>query len=78
TGPCPAGPLLSPPRDEMEFLRQLALAGNMRDIKQRSDHLRSVDPRYGPFADRLRDLARRYQSQAILVLVNHYLEESDR
>jgi len=71
------GELLAPPPDEMEILRQLALAGNMRDIKQRSDHLKRIDARYAPFADQLRDLARRYQSQAILALVKQYLKESE-
>jgi signal transduction histidine kinase/CheY-like chemotaxis protein len=70
-------PLLAPPHDEMETLRQLALVGNMRVLTQQSDHLEALDPRYGPFAKRLRDLARRYQSQAILALVNQHLKEPD-
>jgi PAS domain S-box-containing protein len=74
--PTPAvstGPLLAPPPEEMEILRRLALTGNMRDIRQRSEHIRALDPRYVPFADRLHDLARRYQSQAILALVRQHL-----
>lgn len=72
------GRLLAPPPEEMEVLRQLALAGNMRDIRQRSAHLRRIDARYAPFADRLYELARRYQSQAVLALVNQYLTEIER
>jgi len=76
--PAPStGPLLAPPQHEMEILRELALAGNMRAIKQRCEHLKALDPRYGPFADRLRDLARRYQSQAIVALVKQYLTETE-
>ncbi len=71
------GPLLAPPPEEMKFLRQLALTGNMRDLKKRGDYLTALDVRYAPFADRLRDLARRYQSQAILALVNQYMKEPD-
>ncbi|HVK93547.1 MAG TPA: response regulator, partial [Noviherbaspirillum sp.] len=67
-------PLLIPPREEMEALHRLAMRGNMRSISQHADHLVSLDPRYGPFAEKLRALAKGYQSEAVLELVEQYIE----
>ncbi|HJV54292.1 MAG TPA: ATP-binding protein [Noviherbaspirillum sp.] len=68
--------MASPPQREMRHLHQLALAGNMRDIRQYAQHLAGLDERYRPFADRLQELAREYQSKAILSLVEQYLTSS--
>ena len=38
----------------------------MRSIGERADHLAAINPDYQPFAHRLRDLAQRFQSRAIL------------
>jgi hypothetical protein len=54
----------------MDALYQLALEGNMRDIRQCADRIEAIDQKYKPFADRLRVLAKSYQSKAILELVN--------
>lgn len=82
--PAPGGTadeFIVPPQEEMEVLHQLALAGNMRDIRDRANYLKNSDPRYGPFVRRLESLAQRYQSQAILALVERCradVAESDR
>jgi anti-sigma regulatory factor (Ser/Thr protein kinase) len=64
--------LLIPPPDEMRVLHQLALTGNMRDIRDRAAYLEDLDPRYAPFAERLANLARRYQSKSILELIERH------
>jgi CheY-like chemotaxis protein len=61
--------IVIPPQEEMDVLYRLALAGNMRDIRDRANYLKDLDPRYGPFVRRLQSLAQRYQSEAILALV---------
>jgi PAS domain S-box-containing protein len=61
--------IVIPPREEMDVLHRLALAGNMRDIGNRANYLKDLDPRYRPFVQRLQSLVQRYQSQAILTLV---------
>ena len=66
-------PLNIPPYEEMQLLYVLALAGNMRDIRQWADHIVSVDEKYQQFADTLRNLAKNYQSQAILDMVEDYM-----
>jgi len=55
-----------PGAEELELLHELARIGNMRSIGERADHLAALDPDYQPFARRLRDLAQRFQSRAIL------------
>jgi len=55
-----------PGSQELELLYELARIGNMRSIGERADHLAGLDPRYQPFAHRLRELAQRFQSRAIL------------
>jgi signal transduction histidine kinase/DNA-binding NarL/FixJ family response regulator len=64
--------VVPPPPDEMEVLRELALAGNMRSIRDRADHVRSLDRRYAAFAAQLRALAEGYQSSAITNLIERY------
>jgi len=55
-----------PGLEELELLYELARIGNMRSIGERADHLAGANPDYQPFARRLRDLAQRFQSRAIL------------
>lgn len=58
-----------PPQDEMGKLHRLAQLGNMQSIIEWANYLRSHDPRYAPFAGKLKSLAERYQSKAISLLV---------
>jgi PAS domain S-box-containing protein len=67
-------PIVVPPADEMEVLHQLARLGNMQHIMAQADRLAQLDERYRPFANRLSFLAKDYQSQAILSMVNRYLK----
>jgi len=69
-----ADPMVVPPKEEIDILYQMALVGNMRNIRQRADYLAALDVRYGPFAHQLRQLTNGYQSQAILDLVEKYAE----
>jgi DNA-binding response OmpR family regulator len=62
-----------PPAEEMLLLHRLALAGDMRAIRRRAEHLERLDSRYRPFARRLGAMAQRYQSQAILAFVEQRL-----
>ena len=58
--------LVVPAAEELELLYELARIGNMRSIGERADYLSCLDQAYQPFAHRLRDLAQRFQSRAIL------------
>ena len=70
------GPLVAPPPEEIEILHELAMAGGMREIHERADHLAALDARYRPFADQLHGLARSYRSKAILDLVRQQLKHT--
>jgi len=64
--------LVPPPPDELEILYFLAKTGNMRNIRAQAEHLSALGPPYGPFAQRLRELADGYQPRAILELVKKF------
>jgi signal transduction histidine kinase/CheY-like chemotaxis protein len=72
--PDAVGPLVAPPPSEVEILHRLALSGNMRDIARRAAHLAELGELYRPFANRLGELAKGYQSKAILTLVKQHLD----
>jgi signal transduction histidine kinase/DNA-binding NarL/FixJ family response regulator len=74
-GQSPA-PLVPLPAEEMEVLLRLAQIGNMRSIRERADHIATLGECYEPFAERLRELADRFQSRAILELVRKYEQGS--
>jgi CheY-like chemotaxis protein len=65
--------LSPPPQAEMETLYQLAMSGNMRNIRKHADYLQTLDERYRPFAEKLRQLAAEFQSEAIVNFVEKYL-----
>jgi PAS domain S-box-containing protein len=69
-------PLVIPPVEEMEVLYRLALRGNMHDIMAYVERLASQDERYRPFADTLSALAKSYQSQAVLRLVEQHRQSA--
>jgi signal transduction histidine kinase/CheY-like chemotaxis protein len=60
---------LVPPGEELEQLYQAALVGSMREIQQLADNLGRLDPRYVLFAKRLSELAKAYQSRALVQLL---------
>jgi PAS domain S-box-containing protein len=65
---------ITPPPAEIERLHALALEGNMRDIVRWAGRLTELEgQRYRHFALRVRFLAERYQSQAILSLAKRCL-----
>ncbi|HEX5339135.1 MAG TPA: PAS domain-containing protein [Gallionella sp.] len=70
-----AGSLVLPSDDELLTLHQLAQRGSMRDIVQYAEHIAVIDPRYRPFAARLRQMAEGFQSKAILAFVEQCLRD---
>jgi signal transduction histidine kinase/DNA-binding response OmpR family regulator len=71
----PPEPLVALPAQELAVLHRLALLGSMRDIARHAAHLSELDGhRYGAFADELKALAKGYQSQAILRLVEQHID----
>jgi signal transduction histidine kinase/DNA-binding NarL/FixJ family response regulator len=61
--------LVVPEPAQMESLRRLAMAGNMRAIRDKADEIAKLDSKYRPFADKITQLALGYQSKALSRLV---------
>ncbi|WP_114951222.1 response regulator [Sphingosinicella terrae] len=60
------------PEDQIESLMKIALSGNMKAIRRQADHLKEIDESYRPFADKIQQLARTYQSSTILSLIEKH------
>ena len=71
-----AGTLIAPPSPEIEALLHSARLGDMRAILQHAARMTELDERYRPFADHLCQLAKAYQSKAMVSFVEQYLERS--
>lgn len=68
--------MVAPPQHELQKLHGLARRGNMRMIAQFATELDELGEIYRPFNEKLRLLAKGYQSQAILTLVDECLKEA--
>ena len=64
-----------PEPEQMEILRKLAEAGNMRATREKAAELAALNEGYRPFADRITKLALGYESKALLRLVEKYAAE---
>lgn len=69
---CVTETMITPPSEQLEVFSRLAKVGNMRDIQRWAAELEANDQRYAAFARRIADLARRYQSKAIMALAEDY------
>jgi PAS domain S-box-containing protein len=69
------GPLISPPLEELEVLHELAISGNMRRIKEQAKHIEQLDEKYIPFAHKVLNLAKNFEDEKILALVEERVRE---
>jgi response regulator RpfG family c-di-GMP phosphodiesterase len=69
------GDLVVPPAQEIEVLWQLTRIGSMREIRERANYLRALDPAYASFAARLETLAQGYHSKELAAFVARYRAE---
>jgi DNA-binding NarL/FixJ family response regulator len=68
-------PLVAPPTDELEVLYELAMLGSMRDIRDRALQLEEQDDKYISFARKLQSLAKGFEDEKIVALVEQYLKK---
>jgi signal transduction histidine kinase len=61
--------LVAPGEEDLARLLDLAKAGNLPAIRREARRLKSLDPRFAPFADHLETLCAAYQSPAVLRLI---------
>ncbi|HSH01481.1 MAG TPA: ATP-binding protein [Anaerolineae bacterium] len=65
--------MVVPEQAQLEELHELAVYGNMRNIRRWAEALAASNSQYELFADKLQALAKSYQSQKILDLVEQHL-----
>jgi signal transduction histidine kinase/ActR/RegA family two-component response regulator len=65
--------LVIPPPNDLESLYEYAMLGSMRKIREHADRLSGEDERYGPFAEKLKELAYGFQEKAIAALLEEHL-----
>lgn len=64
---------VAPPQEELEQLYELAMLGNIYRIQERAKHLLELDKRYAEFANKLHQLARNFEDEQILALIQKHL-----
>ncbi|MCB9102845.1 MAG: PAS domain S-box protein [Anaerolineales bacterium] len=70
-------PALPPPVEILERLLNLAQFGDMDQIQAEAKALANRDPQHAPFAQRLVDLAKRFEDKQIIHLVEEQMEEEN-
>ena len=68
-------PLVAPPADELEVFYELAMLGSMKDIRDRALQLEEQDDKYISFSRKLQSLAKGFEDEKIVALIEQYLEE---
>jgi len=68
-------PLVAPPNAELEVLYELAMLGSMKDIRDRALQLEELDDKYISFSRKLQNLAKGFEDEKIVALVEQYLKE---
>ncbi len=58
-----------PPLSAMAMLFELSKEGDLRAIEEQAMHLRQLDERYAPFADRIAQLAKGFEEDEITILL---------
>ena len=69
-------PLIPPPKAELEAVYELAMEGRMRQVREKAAHIEELDEKYIPFARKIQQLAKSFEDEQIIALVEKYLEEN--
>jgi hypothetical protein len=60
--------------EQLEALYEASMLGMMRSIRKLADEIEQLDAKYAPFAIKVRELARGFEDEKILALVEEYIE----
>lgn len=66
-----------PPPDEMKTLFELAMMGDMAGLQSRAEQLKEIDHKYAPFATKLIILAKNFDEEKALALVEKYMKRRE-
>jgi signal transduction histidine kinase/DNA-binding NarL/FixJ family response regulator len=70
--------LIPPPPQQLEALYQTAMRGIMSEIRKQMDEIEQLDAKYAPFALKVRELARGFEDEQIVALVEEYLSKDEK
>ncbi len=68
--------LICPPQTQLNELLELAKMGNMIGLEKQATHLEAMDKQLGPFANRVRQLAKNFEDELILTFLEQYEEQN--
>jgi len=67
-------PVVPPPLEEIQVLYDLAMKGDMVGLESRAAHLGQMGDEFRPFAGKLRQLAKDFEDEQILTMIESYME----
>ena len=65
--------LIAPPVEELECLYELASIGRMSALRKRLTDLEQLNSQYAAFANKVRELARGFEDEEILALIEEHM-----
>ncbi len=68
-----SGEIIPPGKNELETIYELAMLGKMRRIRNLATEMEERDPKFFPFAGKLRDLANAFEDEKVVEFVKQYL-----
>ena len=70
--------LIPPPQAELNVLYEAAMLGMMSQIRKQMKEIEQLDAKYTPFANKVRELARGFEDEQIMALVEGYLSADSK
>jgi len=70
--------IVPPPQAELEILVELARFGNMDRLQEQAHYLKTLAPKYEPFACTIEQLAAEYEDEKIWIFVTQFLQSDER
>ncbi len=74
---CENKPIIPPAPEDLKKLYESALFGNMQKIEEYATQLAERDAKYLPFADKLKQLAKNFEDEALVVLIERFMEKQE-
>lgn len=68
-------PLIAPHPEELVVLHELARSGRIFNVREQAARLAQLDEAYRPFVDRLQELARGFEVDQIVTLIEQFIKE---
>ena len=63
--------------EDLKKLYESALFGNMHRIQEQAAQLAERDAKYGPFADKLCELAKNFEDEQLVALIKPFMEKQE-